>query len=203
MKRLPFLLLAVALPLVIAGCAQTSDMASDTMASGGGVVNTPVEGGTDAAMKLLSANTSASNTIVENAMAVPNLSNLVEAVKAAGLVETLSGPGPFTVFAPVNEAFDLVDKTEFKMMMSEDKQEQLAQLLKSHVTSGKAMYGELSDGQQVVMLSGADLVASIDEDDAFAKQIGEADILVYDIESSNGVIHVINLVLDDEGFFSQ
>lgn len=202
MKRYtyPLLLLAVSLPLVVAGCARTNTMGSDTMTAAGGMMTVPVEGGTEAAMKLLGANTSASNTIVENAMAIPNLSNLVEAVKAADLVETLNGPGSFTVFAPTNEAFDLADMEEFDMMMSDDDKMKLQMLLKSHVAEDATMYGALNEGAQVVMLSGQDFSIGRDENDQMSKRIGDADILVYNIKSSNGVIHVINLVLNPEGY---
>ncbi len=216
MKNVQLLLLAVALPLALVGCARTSDMTTEPVTSGGGVTEgvtprselpavqrAPVEGGTAEANTLLRGTTSASNTIAQNVMALPILSNLAEAVQAAGLAETLSGPGPYTLFAPTNQAFDLVDKDDLSMMMSADKQEELKNLLLSHVTEGKTMYGQLNDGTNVVMLSGADITAARESTDRLMTRIGEADIVVYDIESSNGVIHVINLVLDPEGFFSQ
>ncbi len=196
------LLLAVALPLALAGCTRSGAMMKDgdmTMADDA-VMAVPVEGGTDAAMKLLGATTSPSNTIVENAMAIPNLSNLVEAVKAAGLVETLNGPGSFTVFAPTNDAFDRADMDDSDMMMmSDDDKMKLQMLLKSHVADGAAMYNTLTQGTQVVMLSGEEFSIGRDANDRMSKRIGAADFIVYDIESSNGVIHVINLVLNPDG----
>lgn len=199
------LLLAVALPLVLTGCGRSTDVTSGTMTAGGGVSDAavmaaPVAGDSEEAMKLLGGSTSASNTVVENAMAIPSLSTLVEAVKAAGLVETLSGPGKFTVFAPTNEAFDLADMDDFDTMMSDDDKEQLQMLLKSHVAEKETMYGSLNDGTQVVMLSGEDFSIGRDENDQMSMRIGDADIVVYDIESSNGVIHVINLVLNPDGY---
>ncbi|MEP0547830.1 MAG: fasciclin domain-containing protein [Rhodothermales bacterium] len=204
MKRIayPLLLLAIALPLVLTGCARSGEMMNDgdmTMADGA-VIPVPVEAGTEEAMELLGATTSPSNTIVENALAIPNLSNLVEAVQAAGLAETLNGPGSFTVFAPINAAFDRADMDEFSMTMSEDEKANLQMLLKSHVADDATMYGSLNEGMMVVMLSGEEFPIGRDENDLTAKRIGNADFIVYDVESSNGVIHLINLVLNPDGF---
>lgn len=194
---LPLLLLTIVLPLVLVGCARSGETMNDgdmTMADAA-VVPTPVEAGTDEAMQLLGAATSENNTIVENALAIPNLSNLVEAVQAAGLAETLNGPGDFTVFAPINAAFDRADMTEFEMM-SDDDMESLKALLQSHVADGDLEYSEFSEGDMVVMLSGEEFPILMEEDGFLAKRIGAADFIVYDVESSNGVIHVINLVLN-------
>lgn len=188
--------LLLVLTFVIAGCARTEPMMDADMAEEA-AQRTAIEGD-------MLAGTSASNTIVENAMAVDELSMLVEAVKAADLVEVLSGPGPYTVFAPLNSAFDLIDADEMLSMETDaDAKAQLAELLKSHVVAGEVMFGELSNGQQVESITGADYTVSLRDNNMLEKQINEADIVAYDIESSNGVIHVINLVLDDEGIFSQ
>lgn len=204
MKRTayPLLLLAIALPLVLTGCARSGEMMNDgdmTMADDA-VIPVPVEAGTEEAMELLGATTSPSNTIVENALAIPNLSNLVEAVQAAGLAETLNGPGSFTVFAPINAAFDRADLDDFDMMMSDDEKANLQMLLKSHVADGATEYGSLNEGMMVVMLSGEEFPVGRDENDLMAKRIGNADFIVYNVESSNGVIHLINLVLNPDGF---
>ena len=203
----PLLLLALAL----SGCARSSTTMTEAGAAGGGVdagmnadvATVPLEAGSAEADRIIGTNTSSANTILENARAIPSLSNFVEAVQAAGLEDTLSGAGPYTVFAPTNQAFDLVDKDELDTMMSEDEREQFEALLLSHVTEGETTYGELNDGTTVVMLSGADLNIARQSNDQLTKRIGEAEIIVYDIESSNGVIHVVNLVLDPEGFWSQ
>ena len=194
MHRSFYLLLALA--FVIAGCARTEPMMDADMQRDA-AQRTAIDGD-------MLAGASASNTIVENAMAVGELSTLVRAVQAAGLAETLSGPGPFTVFAPLNSAFDLVDADDMLAMeMDDDAKMQLAELLKSHVVDGKVMFGELTNGQVVEAMNGSDYTVSFRNNSMLEKQINEADIVAYDIESSNGVIHVINLVLDDEGFFSQ
>jgi len=191
--------LTLLIPLALIGCARSGETVMDddiTMADEM-VVPTPVEAGTDEAMEFLGATTSESNTIVENALAIPNLSNLVEALQAAGLVETLNGPGPFTVFAPINQAFDTAGMTEFEMM-SENEVENLQTLLQSHVTDDAVEYGELIEGTEVVMISGENFPVLQQEDEFLSKQIGNADIIVYNVESSNGVIHLINLVLNPQ-----
>jgi uncharacterized surface protein with fasciclin (FAS1) repeats len=200
MKRtIHLLLLTAVLPLALVGCARSGETMNDNdvVMADGAIVSTPVEGGSEEAMELLEAATSESNTIVENALAIPNLSNLVEAVRAAGLAETLSGPGEFTVFAPTNEAFDIAGMTEFEMM-SDDDVEGLQELLRSHVADGDLEYDEFTEGYLVEMLSGEQFPILLEEDEFISKRIGAADFVVYDIESSNGVIHVINLVLNPE-----
>lgn len=193
------LTLTLLIPFALIGCARSGETAMDgdiTMADDM-VLPTPVEAGTDDAMEYLGATTSESNTIVENAAAIPNLSNLVEAVQAAGLVETLNGSGPYTVFAPINEAFDTAGMTEFDML-SDNEVENLQTLLSSHVAEGDFEYGDLVEGTEVVMLSGENFPVLQQEDEFLSKQIGDADVIVYNVESSNGVIHLINLVLNPQ-----
>lgn len=193
------LTLTLLLPLVLLGCARSGEtmMDDDAVMAASATMDVPAEAGSEDAMQLLGATTLPSNTIVENAVAIPNLSNLVEAVSAAGLVETLNGPGPFTVFAPINEAFDTAGMTEFDAL-SGNEMENLKQLLTSHVAEGDFAFGELSEGLEVVMLSGEEFPIGSDENDAFNKRIGNADFIVYNVESSNGVIHLINLVLNPQ-----
>ncbi len=204
MKRSTFPLFLLALCIALAGCARSGEATMNDGAGGGmsdemereAAVRTGIPGD-------MIAGTSPSATIVENAMAIGELSTLVEALRAADLVDVLSGPGPYTVFAPTNAAFDLIDAGEMVgMEMSAEDKEKLATLLKGHVMDSKIMFGELNNGEVIKTLSGADYTISL-EDGGLERRIGEADIIAYDIESSNGVIHVINLVLDDEGFFSQ
>lgn len=104
--------------------AMAEPMATDTMAAG----SNPMVGG--AAMN-------ASDTIVTNASAAPNLTTLVSAVKQAGLVDTLSGTGPFTVFAPTNDAFAKVPKGTLDTLMAPAGKDSLTKVLTYHVVSGK------------------------------------------------------------------
>lgn len=199
----PFLLLAIALPLTLAGCARSTTMTDTGMAGGGvDVVTAPIEAGTSDAERIIGTNTSPSNTIVENARAIPYLSSFFNAVQASGLAETLAGPGPYTVFAPNNEAFDLLDVEDFDAM-SPERRDELEQLLRTHVSEGEMTFGELTDGTVVVMLSGDQVGVGRQQTDLLMKRIGGADILIYDVESSNGVIHIVNFVIDPDGVWSQ
>ena len=205
MKRALYLLLA--LPLLFIGCAQSDNVTTSGEGAGGVMMDDDMR--QDAAERTsvsgdMLAGVMASNTIPENAMAVAQLSTLVKALQAADLVDVLNGPGPYTVFAPVNEAFDLVDADDMLAgTLDDDDKAKLANLLKSHVVEGKVMFDDLNNGETVVTLSGADYGVTFQNNNMLEKQINQANIVAHDIESSNGVIHVINLVLDDEGFFKQ
>ena len=130
--------------------------------------------------------TSPSNSVLENAMAVDDLSALVGAVQAAGLVDALRGDGPFTVFAPTNDAFARagVDPSDT---------DALRNVLLYHVVEGNVMAGDLSDGMIVETLSGEQASVSLD---GTSVNIDDADVVYADLAATNGVIHVINLVLN-------
>jgi uncharacterized surface protein with fasciclin (FAS1) repeats len=131
-------------------------------------------------------------TIVDIAAGNPDFSTLVAAVTAAGLVETLSGEGPFTVFAPTNEAFaalpaGLVDK----LLLPENK-DVLTQILTYHVVSGKVMSTDVAAGD-VPSVEGSPIAVTVDG--GTVKLNGSATVTAVDIEASNGVIHVIDAVI--------
>lgn len=145
-----------------------------------------------------------SKNIVENAVNSKDHTTLVAAVKAAGLVETLSGPGPFTVFAPTNEAFGKLPKGTVDNLVKPENKEKLTSILTYHVVAGKidgkelmqkikagkgkAMLTTVQGGQLTFMQKGNDLWVM----DA---QGNKAKITIKDVYQSNGVIHVINTVL--------
>jgi uncharacterized surface protein with fasciclin (FAS1) repeats len=131
-------------------------------------------------------------TIVENAVNIEGFKTLVAAVKAAGLVDTLSGDGPFTVFAPTDEAFAKLPKGTVENLLKPENKDQLVALLKYHVVSGKVLSSALSDGQEVETLQGDDVEVSISGSDVM---INNAAVIDADVEACNGVIHVINKVL--------
>jgi phosphate binding protein len=132
-------------------------------------------------------------TIVEIAAGNPDFSTLVAAVTAAGLVETLSGEGPFTVFAPTNAAFE-----EALMAMGMSAEEVLANpealtaILTYHVVPGKLMAADVIASESLTTVNGQDLTVSVEGESVL---INTALIEAADIEASNGVIHVINQVL--------
>jgi uncharacterized surface protein with fasciclin (FAS1) repeats len=132
-------------------------------------------------------------TIVEIAAGNSDFSTLVAAVKAAGLVETLSGEGPFTVFAPTNAAFSKLPAETLASLLKPENKEKLAAILKYHVVSGKVM------ASQVVGLKAAKTVqgqsVSIATEDGKVVLNGQSQVVKTDIAGGNGVIHVIDTVL--------
>lgn len=131
-------------------------------------------------------------TIVEVAVANKDFSTLVAAVKAAGLVETLSGKGPFTVLAPTNEAFAKLPKEVLADLLKPENKAKLAGILTYHVVPGTAMASD------VVKLTGAKTVqgseVKIEVKDGVV-MINNAKVIKTDIKTSNGVIHVIDTVI--------
>ena len=146
----------------------------------------------------------AGKTIVENAVDSPIHTTLVAAVTQAGLVETLSGAGPFTVFAPTDDAFGMIsDETLGALLMDENKA-QLTQILTCHVVGAEvfseALAGLIADGGgafAVETLGGCTLNAELSGDSiTLTDENGRAaTVTVADIASSNGVIHVIDRVI--------
>jgi uncharacterized surface protein with fasciclin (FAS1) repeats len=146
----------------------------------------------------------AEKNIIENAVNSPIHTTLVAAVMQAGLVDTLSGPGPFTVFAPTDEAFGLItDETLGALMMDENKA-QLATILTCHVVGAEvfadAIGGMIAgDGgaHPVATLGGCTLMAKMSGDDiTLTDENGRmATVTIADVDQSNGVIHVIDRVI--------
>jgi uncharacterized surface protein with fasciclin (FAS1) repeats len=117
---------------------------------------------------------------------------LTAAVTAAGLVETLQGKGPYTVFAPTDAAFAAIQSDVDNLLKPENK-EALAKLLSSHVVSGKIMASELTDGKEFTALDGSTLKVSVMADGKI--MIGDAHITVSDVAAKNGVVHMIDKVI--------
>lgn len=134
---------------------------------------------------------SASSTVVEIAVNNPDFSILVEAVSKAGLVDALSAEGPFTVFAPTNDAFKSLFSQLGVSGVKDLTAEQLTPILTYHVVSGKVMSTDLSN-TKVSTLSG-DNMLKVDISDGV--KINDSNVLAADIEGKNGVIHVIDKVL--------
>ena len=143
-------------------------------------------------------------TIVENAVASKDHTTLVAAVKAAGLVETLSSKGPFTVFAPTNEAFGNLPKGTVESLLKPENKALLQAILTYHVVSGnldsKAVLAAIKAGNGTATLTtvqGGKLIASIDGKNVILtdEKGNKSTITAVDILSSNGVIHVINTVV--------
>lgn len=133
-----------------------------------------------------------SKNIVENAMGSSDHTTLVAAVKQAGLVETLSGAGPFTVFAPTNGAFAMVPKATLDGLMKPEMKADLTKILTYHVVSGAVKAADLKDGMELTTVQGGKLMVSIKDG---VVMINGAKVTIADVVSSNGVTHVIDAVL--------
>ncbi len=145
-----------------------------------------------------------SKNIVENAVNSKDHTTLVAAVKAAGLVETLQSAGPFTVFAPVNKAFDELPKGTVETLLKSENKGTLTAVLTYHVVAGKLGSKEIAEkikagggkavlktvqgGELTLMMKGKDLMI-------MDSKGGTAKVTIKDVNQSNGVIHVINKVL--------
>ncbi|ROU01012.1 fasciclin domain-containing protein [Histidinibacterium lentulum] len=128
--------------------------------------------------------------IVDTAVEAGSFSTLVTAVDAAGLVETLKGEGPFTVFAPTDDAFAALPEGTVEGLLEDT--DALTSVLTYHVVAGSVMSGDLSDGMTAETVNGAEITISIDGDTVM---VNDATVVTADIEASNGVIHVIDGVL--------
>jgi uncharacterized surface protein with fasciclin (FAS1) repeats len=146
----------------------------------------------------------AEQNIVALASGTADLSTLVAAVKAGGLVETLSGPGPFTVFAPTNAAFAKVDKATLDGLLKPEAKDKLAGILKYHVVAGNVKAADvtklIADGKgkaKIKTVAGGELTASLDGEKVILTDAkgGKAAITATDIAASNGVVHTIDTVV--------
>ena len=125
------------------------------------------------------------------AIAATDAKTLAAAVKAAGLVETLQGNGPFTVFAPTDAAFADIQSEVDKLLKPENKSN-LSKILTYHVVSGKMKAADLRDGQDLTTVQGSKLKVMVKDGTV---TVGNAKVTTADIIASNGVIHVIDKVL--------
>jgi uncharacterized surface protein with fasciclin (FAS1) repeats len=130
--------------------------------------------------------------IVETAVANGSFKTLVAAVAAAELVETLSSAGPFTVFAPVDDAFAALPAGTVESLILPENKAQLAGILTYHVVAGKVMSGDLSDGMVAATVNGGNITIHIQDGKVM---INDAEVVLADVETDNGVIHVINKVI--------
>lgn len=142
--------------------------------------------------------------IVENAVNSADHTTLVAAVTQAGLVETLQGPGPFTVFAPTNEAFAKLPAGTVETLLLPENKDQLTKILTCHVVAAAVMSADISkmvaDGggmHTVSTVGGCDFTIMTDGDKVMIKDgMGNiANVTIADVKQSNGVIHVIDAVL--------
>ena len=167
----PFL--AVALPLVLVAC--------------GGAAKEPASSGDTAG----ETKSEEKKDIVDTAVAAGSFKTLAAALEAAGLVETLKGPGPFTVFAPTDEAFAKLPPGTLDDLLKPENKEKLAGILKFHVVSGAVKSDEVVKMTSAKTVQGQEV--TIDAIDGV--KVNGAKVVKADIETSNGVIHVIDTVI--------
>jgi uncharacterized surface protein with fasciclin (FAS1) repeats len=190
-KQFLSLVMGAAFLTAITACnsSTTTSVTQDTTITDTTVVVSEVGVEVGGAMMLPSKN------IVENAAASADHTTLVAAVKQAELVETLSGTGPFTVFAPTNEAFAKIPKATLDNLMKPEMKADLSKILTYHVVPGAVKAADLSDGQELTTVQGQKLKVSVKDG---VVMIGGATVTIADAISSNGVIHVIDGVLMPE-----
>ncbi|MBY0549253.1 MAG: fasciclin domain-containing protein [Candidatus Obscuribacterales bacterium] len=128
--------------------------------------------------------------IVDTAVSNGSFSTLVTALKAAGLVETLKGPGAFTVFAPTDEAFKKIPNADLQALLAD--KDKLTAVLTYHVVPGSVKASDVTDGKAAKTVQGSDVHFSLQDGKA---KIENATITATDIATSNGVIHVIDTVI--------
>lgn len=126
--------------------------------------------------------------IVDTAIAAGSFNTLVTAVQAAGLVDTLKGPGPFTVFAPTDEAFAKIPKADLDALLAD--KAKLTAVLTYHVVPGKVMAADVKAGQ-VKTVQGSELTVST----MGGVKVDAANVVTTDVAATNGVIHVIDSVI--------
>ena len=133
-----------------------------------------------------------SKDIVDTAVADDDFNTLVAAIQAAGLVETLKGEGPFTVFAPTDEAFAKLPKGTLDSLLKPENKQKLASILTYHVVSGKVMAADVVKLTEAKTVNGQSLTINVKDGTVM---VDSAKVIKTDIECSNGVIHVIDAVL--------
>lgn len=185
------LILALCIPALVLGvaaCGSDDDSSSNEN-------TTAMESSNSASETANNMGNSAmgSEDIVALAQGNEDLSTLVDAVTAADLVTTLQGEGPFTVFAPTNEAFAALPPAELKRLLKPANKDEPANILTYHVAAGDVKSSDLKDGQMIETVQGGKLEVKIADDGTVT--VGGAKVVTPDVEASNGTVHVIDTVL--------
>lgn len=182
---------------IIIGVIAVGLVVAFLVSQGGGSQNqtptsSPVSMNTNTQKEMDSTDTDAKmpGTIVDVAVANGSFNTLVAAVQAAGLVETLSSNGPFTVFAPTDEAFAKVPKATLDALLADPKK--LAEVLTYHVVSGKVGSADVVKLKSAKTVQGQEVSVSVNQGKVM---VNNANVVAVDVAASNGVIHVIDTVL--------
>ena len=194
---------AVAASLSLAACEDAADQA-DYDAAPAAKVEMPTEAATPPAEPMMEEAAVETGTIVAVAAGTDALSTLVAAVTAADLVDTLNSDGPFTVFAPPNDAFAKLPEGTVETLLMPENKATLAGILTYHVVAGEVMAADLVQAITdnggtftVTTVNGADLTASIVDGNVILTDAtgGTATVTATDIDASNGVVHLIDTVV--------
>lgn len=184
------LLIALCVPALALGVAACGSDDSDSDSSGS---STAVENTTDMNSSGTTSEAMGTEDIVAVAQGNKDLSTLVKAVTAADLASTLQGEGPYTVFAPTNEAFAALPPAELNRLLKPANKDELANILTYHVAEGDVKSSDLKNGQMIKTVQGGELKVTIADDGTV--KIGDATVVTPDVEASNGTVHVIDTVL--------
>ncbi len=130
--------------------------------------------------------------IVDTAVAAGSFKTLATALQAAGLVETLKGPGPFTVFAPTDEAFAKLPKGTLDDLLKPENKEKLVSILTYHVVPGKVMAADVVKLKKAKTVQGSEISIKVKGEKVM---VDKANVIKTDVGASNGVIHVIDAVM--------
>ena len=192
----PLLIAAAFTTLTFVACndSKTEETSTDTTTT---TTVEPAKPAEEQGVMVGGANMVASKDIVDNAAGSADHTTLVAAVKAAGLVETLKGAGPFTVFAPTNDAFAKLPAGTVDNLLKPENKATLAKILTYHVVSGAFKSTDLKDGQKLKTVQGEELVVKYIDNKWMVHDAkgGMANITIADVISSNGVTYVIDAVL--------
>ncbi len=182
MRNFAFVLVVlIAGPLFLAGCA---DETATPMAESG-----PSETTSETAPEQAEEQ---AKDIVDTAAASEDFTTLVAAIKAAGLVETLKGDGPFTVFAPTDAAFDKLPEGTLEELLKPESKDKLTSILTYHVVPGKVLAADVVTLESATTVQGGDVTIAVDGGKV---TVDGANVTATDLECSNGVIHVIDAVM--------
>ena len=185
------LMVASASVLMLASCndEKKTEVSTETTSDTTKMAEAPAA---EAGVMVGGANMVPSKNIVENAAGSADHTTLVAAVTAAGLGETLSGAGPFTVFAPTNAAFAALPAGAVDGLLKPESKAKLTSVLTYHVVAGAVKAADLKDGQKIKTVQGEELTVGVKDGKV---TINGANVTIADVISSNGVTHVIDAVL--------
>jgi uncharacterized surface protein with fasciclin (FAS1) repeats len=192
-KLLSLLALLLTFGLIAAACSDDSDdSADDTTADTEETTESTESETTDTTESNMtdSSDTAAESDIVDTAVAAGDFTTLATALEAAGLVETLKGEGPYTVFAPTDAAFEALPPGTLDQLLADP--EALADVLLYHVVEGEVLAEDVVGLDSATTVNGADVTITVEGDSV---RINDALVTMTDIMTSNGVIHVIDAVL--------